>query len=116
MGADPKTQLLFFDQIAPFIEILNGNPISEKNKADAEKVVADTNTLLSKTIENIKTLEASKLEKESAVKANAANVPEAKKFEAEVKVIEGKIKTEIETKAKLDDIIAKKVAELRKGE
>jgi hypothetical protein len=75
-------------------------------------VIADTNALLSKAVDNIKLLETSKAEKDAMMKANAANVPEAKKIEAEIKVIDGKLKTENETKAKLEDVVAKKNKEI----
>ncbi|OQW46071.1 MAG: hypothetical protein A4S09_16690 [Proteobacteria bacterium SG_bin7] len=112
LGGDPKTELIFFDQISSLIETLNGLPQFEKSKAELEKIIADTNILLNKANENITSLTTAKDAKAKEAAMSQADVSVGKKLLDEVKTFDAKIKTESETKTKLEDVVSKKKAEL----
>ncbi len=122
LGGDAKTEIFYFDQLEPFVEVLNGLPLAEKKKAELEKMLADSNTLITKATENLNQLEKTKLEKSQAAEAlvkgssgspnQADAITQAKKITEEVKIIESTIAKEKEVKNKLEEVTAKKSQEL----
>lgn len=91
LGGDPKTAIIFFERLEPFLEILNGSPLAEKKKQELEKMIADSNVLLAKANENITNLEKTKSEK---------------KLPEEIKPIEASISKEREVKSKLEEVVS----------
>lgn len=87
-------------------------PTFEKTKADLDKIIADTNVLLGKATENLNGLQTLRDNKAKEAAIPQADVNVAKKLAEEIKGIDLKIKTETETKKKLDEIVQKKTAEL----
>lgn len=112
LGSDPKTELIFFDQINSFVETLNGLPQFEKAKTELEKTIADTNVLLNKCKENLTALMTAKDAKAKEAAMPQSDAAIGKKLLDEVKNFDAKIKTETETKAKLEEVVSKKTAEL----